>query len=220
MAITYPRAFPSIARFAQTPAFTLLEGLAVNRTGGGEIEAMELADPVWTAKYQTVAVAEANRAAWTAWRASLRGGRTFLGWDPGRPWPLAYGAPVLNLTRAGGGAFDGTAKVTAATAQGFTLATLPANYQVSVGDRVSLVRPNSQRSLHEVLEAAPANGSGVVTVTVEPTVPADVVINSTAVQLVRPTCVFVLLSDTFQAPTGLLPQPVSFDAVQDTKPQS
>jgi hypothetical protein len=220
MALSYPLPFPAIARFRDTPAFDLNEALAVNQSGAGELETMELADPAWSAKWQTPVLTDAHRAAWTAWRMALTGGAGFLGHDPGRPWPLAYGAGVLNLTRHGGGAFDGTAKLTGFDALTLQISTLPDLYAVSAGDRASVVRPNGQRSLHEVIEAAAANSSGVVTVSVMPAVPADVVLNSTAVQLVRPTAVFILKPGTFSAPSGVDPQPVAFEGMQTTAPQN
>jgi hypothetical protein len=218
--LSYPLAFPSIARFRDTPSFKLNEALAVNRSGAGELELMELADAAWSARWQTPVLTDAHRAAWTAWRMALTGGAGFLGYDPGRPWPLAYGASVLDLTRAGGGAFDGTAKLTAFDALTVQLSTLPASYIVTAGDRVSLVRPSSQRSLHEVIEAVTANGSGVATASVMPPLPDDLVLNSTAVQLVRPTAVFILTPGTFEAPTGVDPLAVAFEGMQTTAPQS
>lgn len=218
--ITFPRDLPDV-RMLEVPAFELSYASAINRTGAGELEIMETGDPVWHASFTTEPVAWRKRMELSAWAASLRGGlRTFLAYDPFRCWPAFYGPAVLALTRAGGGAFDGSAKLTAIGANTITIATLPAGYQVSLGDMVSLVRPNAQRSLHQFVEAATADGSGIVTGTVEPAVPDDATINSTALKLVKAPCVMVLQPDSFKAPAGLGKLSATFEAVQTTAPQS
>jgi hypothetical protein len=219
MALSYPLAFPTITQFEDTPSFKLSEALAINRSGAGAMETMELADPIWSGRWLVYIKREADRGLWTAWRMALIGGAGFLGHDPGRPFPLAYGQGVLALLRHGGGAFDGTATLSSFTATTITLSNLPDLYRALPGDRVSLVRPGSQRSLHEVVETVTGNSSGVVTLNVQPPVPSDVTPGSTAVQLVRPQAIFVLSADTFDAPSRGN-HSVSFEGTQTTAPQA
>lgn len=109
-----------------------------------------------------------------AWFNSLRGGIfNFLAHDPARPYPRNYPSGVSHLSRAGGGAFDGTATVTAVTATTIALSTLPANFVFMAGDYISLVK-SGKYSLHQIMEAVTGNGSGVATVTVEPPVVTSV----------------------------------------------
>lgn len=214
MTISYPRPFPSIARFRETPAFHApADNVAMNRLYGGGIQTAELAEPLWQASYATPNLSAVDRAIWRAWAGTLRGGRTFFGYDPGQPYPLAYGAGYASLTRHAGGAFDGTATLAAFAAGTLGLSNLPSTYLVSVGDYVSVARSNSQRSLHQATEAVAAI-AGAVTIPVDPPVPADVTVSAITVQLVKATAIMVLKPGTFAAPSGLSPMPVSFEAIQ------
>ena len=68
----------------------------------------------------------AERARWQAWFWSLRSIRSFYGHDPEKAYPAAYGAGALNLTRYGGGAFDGNCTLTSASGNALGLALLNA----------------------------------------------------------------------------------------------
>lgn len=193
-----------------------MRGDAVNRTRGGGLQIVELADPLWRARYVTKPLRFTARAVWKAWGLSLRGGaKSFLAHHPIRHYPLAYGVAVLALDRAGGGGFDGAAKLDAVpSAYSLQISTLPADYVVSVGDLISIEMDGNQRSLHSAVEATTADGSGVATVTVEPAVRAGAVIDSTETELVRATFLAAIDWDSFDCPEGDALEPVSFDAVQ------
>lgn len=216
MAITYPRQFPTGLDCFVLGHFFLAPRDAVNETRGGAILSMEFADAHWEAVYETQPFKRVERAVWQAWWASLRSHFPFLAYDPEKRFPLNYGKAVLELPRAGGGAFDGTALVTAATATTISLSLLPANFVVLVGDHISLALSDGRRGLHQVLEQVTGSAGGAVTVTVEPRVrTAQVVGGSTVANMVKPLCEMFIKPGTFAAPMNLIERtPVSFEAVQ------
>ena len=213
MTITYPRSFPT-TQFTYPCDFKLMRGDAVNRSYGGRVDAMELADPYWSMKATTIDLDGPTRAIWRAWNATLKGStKRFYAFDPDSVYPNAYGAGVLNLTRHGGGSFDGTCTLTGTTAGSLSLSNLPDNFVFSIGDNISIGMSGSQRSLHLITEAVTGNSSGVATVSVEPPVRAGAD-NSAAVQLVKATCIMVMVPGTFSASTQDYASPISFEAVQ------
>lgn len=213
MTIAFPRDFPT-SDFSNCD-FNLVRGDAVARSYAGQIQAIELADPYWTMKATTQPLTPALRAKWKAWAASLKGSiNQFYAFDIERLYPINYGASALTLTRAGGGTFDGTASLDAATATTLSISGLSNAYALAAGDHVSIGLEGGQRSLHVVTEDDTALVDGTVTVNVEPPVPASFDLLA-AVQLVAPKCIMVMKPNSFNAPadgTGLAP--VSFEAVQ------
>lgn len=215
MAIIYPLGLPAGARFYQCE-FALDEVQAVNTKRSGEVLAVELADRLWRAKFVTTLCTPDQQGRWQSWRGSLNGSiGSFLVADPNRDYPLAYGAAVLDLDRAGGGAFDGTATLSAWTATTVTLTGLPADYQAAAGDMLSFAWYGS-RALHMVVGDAQATAAGVLSVDVVPPVretPAPTV--GASVELVSPTCVMRLIPGTFSMPKqGREKSRASFEAVQ------
>ncbi|MFG1304149.1 hypothetical protein V5F34_08420 [Xanthobacter autotrophicus] len=212
MAIIYPRETPG--RAFQSVDFKLLEIAVSNTLQNGAVQTMDLGDPLWTATFRTPVLLAQDRQTWQAWAMSLRRGRKFLAFDPEKEFPAAYRATVLNMTRAIGGAFDGSATLGAVTATTVQVLGLPALYQARAGDMLSFPW-NGVRALHQVVEDAAANSSGIATLSVEPPVrlnPAPAA--SATVDLVKPACVMLLKPGTFSAPASYDPQPVSFEAVQ------
>lgn len=216
MAITYPRDFPTGLDCFVAGSFHLAPRDAVNETRGGAILSAEIGDAHWEAVYETQPFRRPERAIWQAWWATLRSHWSFLGYDPEKRFPLNYGKGVFNLSRAGGGAFDGTALVSSATATTISLTTLPAAFVMLVGDHVSLALSDGRRGLHQVVEQATSSAGGAVTVTVEPRVRTSVVVNgSTVASLVKPKAEMFIRPGTFAAPHNAHERlPVSFEAVQ------
>jgi hypothetical protein len=211
MTIIYPRPFPTL-RFNNCD-FALVRVDAVNRSLGGNIDAFELAEPYWSMNAATVNLSIADRGRWQAWAASLKGSKTFYAFDPDKVYPAAYGPAVLNLIRYGGGAFDGTATLTATAPGTISLSDLPANFAHTWGDHVSIGMSGGGRSLHVIQADAAGGAGGTSTVAVEPPVIADADFTA-AVQLVRPTCIMKLVPGSFKAPGSGLAAPVSFQGVQ------
>ncbi|MFG1205560.1 hypothetical protein [Xanthobacter flavus] len=217
MAISYPRPFPSGMWFASGTEFKLGDKSVQNTLESGAIQTMEIAPSLWSAKFVTPGLLMHDRQVWQAWELTLRGGRTFLAYDPEKVYPKAYRAGVLALTRAGGGAFDGTATLASVAATSVSVTGLPAGYMAKVGDMLSFPW-NNVHALHQIVEDATANGAGAATFRVWPPVqtsPAPA--GGSTVRLVQPWCVMKIKPGTFTAPASSTngTAPVSFEGVQD-----
>lgn len=213
MAITYPRSFPFDPAFARVN-FKLVAVESNNRTRGGAVLGVELADAYWSAEFETGLINYKKRAVWQAWANTLRGLRTFYGFDPEKAYPIAYGSAVLALTRFGGGAFDGTCTVASSTTSAVTLSALPAGYQFKTGDHIMLPY-SASRALHQVVEDTTANSSGVATgISVEPPIRSGVLTTALAASVVKPSCVMMVVPGSFDAPGSRALATVRFSAEQ------
>lgn len=213
MAISYPREMLSGGWISEL-AFDLTSTEAFNRLSSGAVQATEVDEPVWSAKFTTRRLWPADRAALRAWISSLRGGKRFYAQDLERRYPIAYGAAVLSMTRAGGGTFNGIATLTSATATTVSMSALPASYAFKAGDQLSFPW-NSGLALHRVLEDVTANSSGVVTVTVDPPVRTSPAPSTGAdIALVNPRCIMTLVPGTFETVANNDAPSASFEAVQ------
>lgn len=192
---TFPRVWPSTIQFVESD-FVPFRRQAAGVFGGGRDVVVDRGIPQWTATLKTRKLFTDEVGTVKALRASLRGAARFiLLSDPWRPYPAAYMPQGWgSLTRAGGGAFDGTATLTTIANSGLagigrdviTLGTLPASFKLINGDYVGLIQSGIY-SLHQVLDVAQvtANGSGVATVWVEPEVPSQFT-TSAVVNLLAP----------------------------------
>lgn len=211
MTITYPRTMPAFDMLSC--GFTIRRSMLRAESGGGVVQEMESFPARWEATWTTRPLNETQRGEMVAWLDSMRGAqKRFIGFDPTRCYPLAYGVGVLALSRAGGGAFDGTATLSSYTASTLTVATLPSGYQAKPGDMVSVTNAASKRSLHRVVEAATASGGGSITLTVEPTVTITLAA-SNVVNLVRAAAIMHLLEMTVP-PRNAFRQSITFSARQ------
>ncbi|MET3925546.1 hypothetical protein [Devosia sp. 2618] len=139
----------------------------LERMEGRRTESMRFGTPYWRGSWTTTALTPAQMGALEAF-AMMAGdnGEVFRAYDASRPRPIDYHtddhAP-LSGTRAGGGAFDGTATITGRTAFSLTVSMLPANFQFRAGDYVEVRRSASIISLHRITADVRASASGVVT---------------------------------------------------------
>ncbi|MFG1417011.1 hypothetical protein V5F38_04235 [Xanthobacter sp. V0B-10] len=213
MAITYPRAFPTGLRFGKSQ-MALTRQMSTITLESGAVQAAEMGEPIWRLSATTEPLRWTGRRQLAAWHASLAGSRRILAYDWVGSYPIAYGAAVMGLTRATGGAFGGSATLTSWTAITVTLTGLPAGYVLSAGDRMSWAWAGV-RAYHEAVEPVTASASGVATVTVEPGVrlsPAPAA--GSAVALVRPTVVMMIVPDSWSLDESGALGAASFEAVQ------
>jgi hypothetical protein len=217
MAIVYPLALPAGALFARCE-FLLNTIEAVNVMPSGGLLATEVGTPAWTMKAETVPLFPGERARWQAWKLALRGSiGTFLAYDPDKEYPGAYGADVLGMTRAAGGAFDGNGALMDYTSEALAFGALPAGYQILAGDMLA-VAGGGRRMLHMALNDVVADGAGVVdALEVMPPVytPGMAAAGLGApVALVRPSCIMRIMPESFTTQAEVGPTAVSFEAVQ------
>ncbi|MEK9751748.1 MAG: hypothetical protein VW338_00855 [Rhodospirillaceae bacterium] len=214
MTITYPRSFP-LTRFARG-RLTLPPAVSVNLLAGGETQSRRMIDDRWRGEFTTPALtANTDLRTWLAWLASLQQGtKTFYAFDPRFPYPRAYEDGFTGLTKAVGGAdFTGAGDVDAISTTGMTISGLPASFALKAGDRVGLIE-SSDRGLHQITEDATANGSGIVSVTVEPLINTTLFTTAATVQFASPVCIMILEPGSATEPDGREPGPVSFRGIQ------
>lgn len=217
MTITVPRDIPDIR--GRTPfarvTFDPVYNQVVAPTNGGRVQVANVGPDLWKMYYETRPLAAADALELAAWLQSLRGGaRFFKAWHPLRRYPAGYRAGFGTMTRAGGGAFDGTATLAAigVSRDTVTLSTLPAGLALTAGDMMSVPMGDS-RALLRVITGGVANGAGSLTLDIEPIVPLAVV-TGVAVDLVKPWCFAVLDAASVSIPLSTSPGPVSFSAWQ------
>ncbi len=173
---TFPIALP-LFRFVEVD-FRLGRRQSAGLTEGGRDFVVDRGRPQWRASWKTPPLKPAEAGQWQAWGHSLRGpARTFLAYDPGREYPLSYMPQGWgSRTRAGGGAFDGTATVTAISTNRdeVSLGTLFVGLVLSPGDYISIAQSGNV-SLHQVLASFTADGSGNIgPVWIEPEIPVAI----------------------------------------------
>lgn len=210
MTITYPRAMPStrVLRHYFEPQPAQAEA----PENGGRGVGVSLGETLWQMKLDTTPGSEAEFDLWRAWLASLRGSqRLFYGRDMYRPLPRMYPLGFGDLTRAGGGAFDGTSSTWEIGSDTIEIETLPAGFRLVHGDYIGFQWGSDKRSLHRVLEDVSANGSGVGVWTVEPG-PNPSIPNGAVINLVRPTCAMFLTAR--DADREHKSRRISFEAMQ------
>lgn len=174
----------------------------------GRMGGVQAGFPLWMGTWTIDVVGPEESDAFRAFMAQIRGAtRRFLGRDRFRLYPSAYSRGFAGMTRAGGGAFDGSATtwseaITADSDSEVTLNGLPAGFVLSQGDYVGFHWVATETSVAGLTWHAPvrivtggtASGAGSVTVTSEPPIPSAV--PGTAVAyLNEPACVMAIVTD-------------------------
>jgi len=211
--ITYPIDFPDADVKASRVRFDYAPLGALSRSAGGGITFQEsMGGSLWELAMTTGPLNETDYGRWHAWFLSLRGGaQSFKGRDPRRCWPIVYGPNVLSMVRAGGGAFDGNATVTAVAGSTISLSTLPANYQMGVGDYISFPWLGGQ-ALVKALEPVTGAVDGTLTVTVGPWLRTGGTLPVVA-PLVKAWCLMRPKPGSWQGERTVR-DPISFEAIQ------
>jgi len=170
----------------------------------GRLQGVSAGVPLWLGRYTLGnSLGETRSDDWRAFVDLLDGpGRYFLGRDYRRPYPRAYlNTQLAGLTRAGGGAFDGSATswsqtITADKQSLLQLNGLPAGLVLSKGDYVGFrwtTGGEDRRHLVRLAEAAVANGGGVVSgVAIRPAIHTVVPVGAIA-HLDNPACLMKLV---------------------------
>ena len=176
---------------------------------GGYMGGVQAGFPLWLGTWTLGSMTEDHSNAWRAWYVSLRGQqRRFLGADRSRPYPYRHARGFAGMTRAGGGAFDGSATGWSQAIDGagdarITLFGLPAGLILSLNDYVGFrwdaggaaAGTYGRRTLARVTEAGVANGAGTIVVTAEPPLPYFTPARAQA-HLDEPACVMTMMTDS------------------------
>lgn len=159
---------PAAAKIRATH-FRLQRNQALNPARGGQHQGVDMGEPLWVCELSTTALSHAQAGVYKYLRAKLRGAlRTLYLYDAERPRPLAY----ITSPPSGAPYAWGTPMVTAIsrTNSTITCSGFSAGAVISDGD-YGHWDDGPARRLH-ICGAATANGSGVVTIPVEPAPPA------------------------------------------------
>jgi hypothetical protein len=206
MPITYPRTLPAGLIISASEFKPMFQTVGPERTLGGKVQVVQTGEPYWRCYIESSEVDARQYLTLHAWIATLRGGmKTFLAHDQARPFPQFYRsggeASVLALTRAGGGAFNGTFTITSFPSvyeiRSVTPGSLraPANLALRVGDYIG-IEQSSRYSLHMVVEDVTADASGNFTtgntITVEPNINTTFFAANAVARIIRPLAEFVL----------------------------
>jgi hypothetical protein len=152
--ITYPinllQTFPG-----WTTGFSLRWRQEQSTLASGRVLVKDMGSPLWTLRAASKPLSPNNLDTWRATLASLENGlQTFWGYPTSRCYPIAYPRGSWPT----GATFNGTCVLASINAnqKAITLQALPAGFKLSIGDYLSIAG-----NLHQVMEAAVANGAGV-----------------------------------------------------------
>jgi hypothetical protein len=190
---------------ALTEPFNLLPGFPGWTTGfdlrwrqeqstlaSGRVLVKDMGSPLWTLRAATRTLSPNGLDLWRAKLIQLENGlRTFWGYPMSRCFPQAY----PNGSWPTGTGFTGlTANLLSINAnrKAITLSALPAAFVLSVGDYLSITI-GTRKDLHQVMESATANGSGVTPeFEIRPQLWTDVTVTK-AVAVKQPACLMAIV---------------------------
>jgi len=205
MAVTYPLAFPSIARFSSV-RFDLVRTDIVTRFRSGDQQAAEVADALWSADFTSAKLMPGDHEEWSAWWASLRGRLgTFLAFDPSRRRPRMHPNGIAG--------WNGVGSVTGRGAFAIAVEGVPSTLQLRPGDYVGL-QQGARRGLHRILAPASASGGGTIALDVEPAVLTSAFPVGATARFHDASCLMRLEPDSIEAPRTKNPPPVRFRGLQ------
>lgn len=182
MSLSFPRDMISQARW-ETPRLFLVHMQELGRRWNGIQQARDLGTPYWKAEFESVPLRlEAAHALMADFNTLGGARRTFYLYDPVRAKPAS-------LAVAEGSALESAVvRVASVGASNDTLALkdLPAGFEMSRGDLLSVTPSNGGRELFELAEAGTASAGGLTpAMTVRPFVPGTVQVDD-VVTLIKP----------------------------------
>lgn len=202
MPLTYPLALSEFSDGLQVVdcQVFLPDLLAASKDGIGNVYMDDLGDRLWIGQISQHRRLHAEARRIDARLSALReAGASFLICDPSALGPaydpsgaiLGGAVPVINSL--------------AANSRELTIASLPANYVITQGDRIAwtyVVGSVTKYAYHKVVTGRTANGSGTTgQIEVSPPIRAGVTV-STPVTLIKPAFEAVYDPGTYQAPTA------------------
>jgi hypothetical protein len=202
MTLSYPLEFPDQPFEAARCRFHFETFGTMSRTQGGEITFQEhIGGSLWEASYTTKPLNERNYGRWHAFALGLRGNGTFMGYDPRRCYPIAYGisTPVTapTITAAGGKTIS---------VSGFTN-----GFQLIAGDYISFPWRGTQ-ALVKFVESVTFGAGGNAVIEIAPALLADGSV-PVAGTLVKPWCYMKIKPGSWQGDRSIL-DAITFEAIQ------
>jgi hypothetical protein len=187
MTITYP--LNLLASFpGWTTGFSLRWRQEQSTLASGRVLVKDMGSPLWTMRAATKPLSPNNLDQWRARLASLENGlQTFTAYPTSRCYPIAY----PRGTWPTGATFSGICVLSAINSnrKAITLQALPAAFKLSVGDYIAI-----GTDLHQVMEQAVANGSGVTPeFEIRPSLWPGVTAPNPNVTVKQPACVMAVM---------------------------
>lgn len=165
--------------FNQTD-FDLIVPRSINRLGGRLTESVTFGAPYWTARYQIVPLTRQQAGVADAWvRKLLSRAGVFRAYDTSRPRPIEYHETPLNWSPTLFSIVD---------PRTVNITTLPGYAQLRAGDYVAFKMSDLVVSLHSIAEDAQANGSGAVTLSIDPALDTDIFTTAAVPIFEKPYC--------------------------------
>lgn len=182
-------------------SFRPFSPVLVDRMEGRRTETLRRPTSWWIGSWKTVQLSAEELGHLDAWSTVASDGALFRAYDIRRPRPLAEdtGQPLSGL-RAGGGAFDGTATVTAigADRRSVTVGGLPAGFRLSAGDYLELRMSALTVSLHWVVADVQASGAGLAVLPIRYGVDAAFTLAATA-NFEKPACLMQIDPGSYES---------------------
>lgn len=202
MTLAFPRVMPACMTVSQSFEIDRVDYMAPENRGlvGGVTAGW----PLWSGRWSMAPQGPDQRDEVRAWISAQRGPqRLFVGRDMSRTRPRSLRNGTGGLMRAGvpGGPVAWDASGTAeswsvnSTRDVLTMYQFPAGVTLALGDYVGFLWSTDRAALVRVTEAGTAAVNGVITVSVEPTVPTIVPSNATA-YVIDPYCLMKLTPET------------------------
>ncbi|KFC62782.1 hypothetical protein FF80_03349 [Devosia sp. LC5] len=188
-----------------------------DRMEGRRTEAQIFGTSWWAASYSAPFLSEIDFGKMDAFMMTAGdSGEVFRAYDPFRPrpiaWTLANGDVPLSGDRAGGGAFDGTATITARTATTLTISGLPANFQFRAGDYVEVVKSETVISLHRIVADVQADILGIVTLAIRYALDLQTFTLPLTANFEKPSCLMQVDPASYRGPKAWSARNPSFSA--------
>lgn len=210
-------AFPlSVAAFAGTLrvadySFDIGEALEMSEGGNGQVDTADYGPRLWSGEIVLSKLhygpAEAVRSILTA---LTQAGRKFHMCDP------VLTGPQADPAGAALGSAEPTVLSVDASRRALALQGLPAGYDLTAGDKLTIVSSGGQVSLHRLTSDVSANGIGnTATFEVVPNI-RTVVATDDAVTLIRPYCLAMIRPGSVRrgSPSGVFVRGIGFEFVE------
>lgn len=169
----------------------------------GRVGGVQAGFPLWQANWSFSRMPLAYSDQWRAWLSNMRGAtRRFIGQDIARSLPREYRESGVMPSSFDGECSDWSETINADGDSELTLEGLPTGLILSQGDYIDFrylateeaIEDLPWRALVRVVEGGTADGSGDVTVTVEPPIPSAVPDSATA-HIKDTGCIMALILD-------------------------
>ena len=188
-----------------------------DRMEGRRTEGQIFGTSWWAASYSAPFLGEIDFGKMDAFMMTAGdSGEVFRAYDPFRPrpiaWMLANGAAPLGGNRAGGGAFNGTATITARTATTLIISGLPADFQFRAGDYVEVVKSATVISLHRVMADVQGSAGGVVTLAIRYALDLQTFTLPLTANFEKPSCLMQIDPASYRGPKAWSSRNPSFSA--------